>query len=96
MKTFSIILTLASLLTGCATFEGRSKLDVIAKLGLPSQSMQMMDGEIYQYETCNFGSMSMPLAGPMGTTWIHSGPRCRKRLFIIKDDKVIKDIRGVR
>lgn len=86
-----LLLALVFLLTGCSTLVGHSKNDLIRQLGIPAQSMETDQGTLYQYVNCDYDFVTVPLDGPLGHMEVNTGASCKKRLFVIKDDKVVSD-----
>lgn len=80
------------LVSGCSHWEGRSKMDLIGKFGLPTQTMNSPEGEVYQYDKCNYSSVAMPLDGPFGRMYVNTGATCKKHLFLMQNDKIVKDM----
>lgn len=77
MRTW-LILFLFPVLCSCATWAGRTKGDLVQRYGIPESQMETPEGTLYQYEECEGGMF-------IGESI------CRKHLFLVKDDVVIRD-----
>lgn len=88
---FALVLMSVLLCGGCAHWEGRPKMDLIHKFGLPNQTMETPEGTIYQFVECNNNSVNLPVYGGGGARMNIAG-KCTKHLFLLKDDTVVKKV----
>lgn len=86
MKKLLIAIPLFAL-SACATqnWNGQSKMALINHYGLPDQTMKTDAGEIFQYQKCT-------VVGDTSNDFVVARNHCRKRLFLVKDEVVVKDM----
>lgn len=86
MKKLAIFVLLP-FLSGCATWVGRTEYELVGKFGIPTKQMELPEGTAFEYMECD----STGMVAPVGNMLVTSGGSCNRKMFIVKDHKVIKE-----